>query len=650
MKQPYLFLLLVLLSLLTACATPPLSKPGVSDYAAMSIEEREALELYKAGDFETAAPLLEALSIRPAPASWQWQLKAADAYLQIGNVELSNELLTPLADKQMSPDMMLLYRLVKSNLLLNTFNPDEALIVLYQPPAPQTDEVLQHRYYQLVSEAYRLNGNVLESANALQELDALLLAEPEKRLENQLAIIRILATMTDTALEMLQPSPPGIQGGWMELARLIKLYGQSPDTIDEKIAVWRQQFIEHPAMSELLDGYFRNLETQYQQASHIAVLLPESGRYKNAAKAIRQGLMAAWYNQPEQNRPTLRFYDSSDPETAWPLYIEATERGADFIIGPLQKTAVSQLIHAGELPVPVLALNQINVNITPPDNFFQYSLSPEDEARQAAEHAWLNGKRQPIVLAPTGSWGSRVSNAFVRRWQSLGGQVTDMQAYNAANSDFGQPIQALLDIDQSKQRRQRVQQLLGQRVEFEPRRREDIDFIFLVARDQKARQIRPQLQFHHASNLPIYTTSHAWPGYIDIDRDRDIEGILFPDIPWILAEEGDQPLALSRFKKLLGLKKSNSLRLIAMGIDSYQLLGHLARLQSSEIEALDGKTGQLYMDRLNNIHRQLVWAQIKNSIPSVIGFAPRLTNTRAQNLPDTVSIEETDGGAPISER
>ena len=225
-----------------------------------------------------------------------------------------------------------------------------------------------------------------------------------------------------------------------------------------------------------------------------------------------------------------------------------------------------------------------------------------------------------------------------------------MQAYNAANNDFGQPIKALLDIDQSQQRRQRVQQLLGQPVEFEPRRREDIDFIFLAAHDLKARQIRPQLQFHHASDLPIYTTSHAWPGYIDIDRDRDIEGILFPDIPWILAEEGDQPLSLARFKKLMNLNKSNSLRLIAMGIDSYQLLGHLARLQSSEIEALDGKTGQLYMDRLNNVHRQLVWAQIKNSIPSVIGFAPRLTNTQPQSMLDTVSIEETAGGAPVSER
>ena len=102
--------------------------------------------------------------------------------------------------------------------------------------------------------------------------------------------------------------------------------------------------------------------------------------------------------------------------------------------------------------------------------------------------------------------------------------------------------------------------------------------------------------------------------------------MLFPDIPWLLADEGDQPLSLTRFKQLMDIERSSSLRLMAMGIDSYQLLGHLARLQSSENEALDGKTGQLYMDRLNNIHRQLVWAQMKNSVPSVIGYAPRLAS------------------------
>jgi outer membrane PBP1 activator LpoA protein len=289
--------------------------------------------------------------------------------------------------------------------------------------------------------------------------------------------------------------------------------------------------------------------------------------------------------------------------------------------------------------------------VVPPQNFYQFSLSPEDEARQVAERAWLDGKRQPAMLIPAGSWGSRLGDAFRKRWQSLGGQLTDSQVYDATQNDFGQPIQALLDIDQSNQRRKRIEQLLGEKVEFEPRRREDIDFIFVAAQPEKARQIRPQLQFHHASNLPIYATSHVWQGFVDKSRDSDIEGILFPDIPWLLADDGDQPLSLNRFRKLMNLDRSSSLRLMAMGIDSYQLLGHLARLQTSENEALDGTTGQLYMDRLNNIYRQLVWAQMKDSVPSVIGYAPRLAaNSQQETLEYAPVIDTTIEGAPVSER
>ena len=81
-----------------------------------------------------------------------------------------------------------------------------------------------------------------------------------------------------------------------------------------------------------------------------------------------------------------------------------------------------------------------------------------------------------------------------------------------------------------------------------------------------------------------------------------------------------------------------------MGIDSYQLPGHLARLQNSGSEALDGKTGQLYMDQLNNLHRQLVWAQMKNSTPQVIGYAPRLSSMIGQiedkTILDSAAAEE----------
>ena len=626
MKSFQLIFIFILASVFSACTPTSSTRSDKSTSYQYDSQGQLAIELYNNGEYANAAALFESLGIRQPPEGWEWQLWAADAYLRAGDIEKARSLLEPLQNKMLSKNGLLRLRLVNANLLLKSFNPEEALSILQTPPETPVDPTLLYQYYELTAEAYRLSGNALESARVLQKLDQLLIDEPEKRLDNQLAILRSLTVLTDDALQLMQPQPAGTQGGWMELARLIKQNGLSPEKLQPHLETWKLQFAGHPAMPELLDGYFTRLGAEFKQASHIAVLLPLSGAYQTAAEALKQGLMAAWYEDAPDKRPILKFYDSSNPENVWPLYNEAVERGADFVIGPLQKKAVSQLLNAGELPVAVLALNKVTSNIAPPVNFFQYALSPEDEARQVAEHAWVNGKRLPVVFYPADAWGERIQTAFVERWQSLGGDITSAQPYDSSQYDFAEPIKSTLRIDQSQQRRKRLQSLLGTQLEFEPRRREDVDFIFLAAKAAKARQIRPQIQFHHANDLPVYTTSSAWPGYVNINRDRDIEGILFPDIPWLLADEGSESLSLSAYNNTMGITQSGAYRLVAMGIDSYQLLAHLARLQNSPDEALDGKTGQLYMDRLNNIHRQLVWAEMKNSIPRVTGYAPRINS------------------------
>ncbi len=632
------FVLLILLAAIFSACTPTSStKPSKQTRYQYDNQAQLAIDLYNSGEYANAAALFEPLGSRVPPEGWEWQLWAADAYLRAGDIEKARSLLEPLQNKMLSKDGLLRLRLVNANLLLKSFAAEEALAILQTPPEASVDPALMYQYYELTAEAYRINGNALESANVLQKLDKRLVDEPEKRLENQLAILRSLSVLTDDALQLMQPEPVGVdaatQGGWMELAKLIKQNGLSPEKLQPHLDTWKLQFAGHPAMPELLDGYFTRLGAQFKQASHVAVLLPLSGPYQSAGEAIKQGLMAAWYEDVSDKRPKLNFYDSSNPENVWPLYNEAIQRGADFVIGPLQKPGVSQLLNAGNLPVAVLALNNVSSNIAPPINFFQYSLSPEDEARQVAEHAWVNGKRLPVVFYPANAWGERIQAAFVERWQSLGGNVTASTSYDSAQHDFGEPIKGSLRIDQSQQRRKRLENLLGTRLEFEPRRREDVDFIFLAAKAGKARQIRPQIQFHHANDLPVYTTSSAWPGYININRDRDIEGILFPDIPWLLADEGSDALSLANYNSMMGITQSGVYRLVAMGMDSYSLLAHLARLQNNPNEALDGKTGQLYMDRLNNIRRQLVWAQMKNSIPQVTGYAPRMNSSFLDSQP-----------------
>ena len=78
--------------------------------------------------------------------------------------------------------------------------------------------------------------------------------------------------------------------------------------------------------------------------------------------------------------------------------------------------------------------------------------------------------------------------------------------FNTADRDYGASIMQVLRTDNSRARQQRVQATIGQKLEFEPRRRADIQFIFAPSNlPTPARLLRPQLRFHLAGDIPTYT-------------------------------------------------------------------------------------------------------------------------------------------------
>ena len=616
-----LLTLIVFAMLLAACGQMPErpSGPGPEDP-----DVARAAALSAAGDHLAAAELYRALAARTAAVDRRagYLLDAAEAARSGADWDGTRAAVEQLAALQLPPTQALQRKLLQAEILLQERQPAAALELLGGMPGATQPLGLRIRHQNDVADAYRQLGNLLETANTLQNVDALQ-TDMADRLQTQTEILRSLALLNEQVLIRLQPSPPGIAGGWMELALMVKRANSDPAVLASGFAEWRQRFPQHPALPDLLNTYQQRLQSQLQQVSRIAVLLPQSGVYANVAAAIRDGIVIRSFEIPEHQRPQLRFYDATDPAGIWPLYSRAVDEGAELVIGPLQKDAVSQLLRAGELPVPVLALNQVDMDSAPPNNMYFYSLAPEDEARQAAERAWLDGSRRALVLVPQGDWGERIASAFEQRWQSLGGSVSGSGRYDAQSHDYSDTITQVLHIDQSAARHNEMERMLGRQLEFEPRRREDVDAIFLAARPVQAQGMRPQLQFHHAADLPIYTTSHAWVGQLSASQVEDMRGIRLADIPWMLNDGSTIEHDQETVTRYLAKNAAGFARLYAMGMDALRLVPHLKRLQSTRYESLDGSTGNLYMDEVNQVHRQLVWL-ILDAEPQVIGFTPRL--------------------------
>ncbi|WP_316368253.1 penicillin-binding protein activator [Candidatus Thiodiazotropha sp. CDECU1] len=617
-----LLLTLVLFLVLQGCTTTPKIAPA--EPLELPAHVRLQIELMlESGEYAAAAQQLESLASERLSPQREWLLlEATEYWLKAGNQTRSLLLIEQLQSFDSDPDFVLKWRMLRTEIAVSEGDIETALNLMEPPPDKDAPLILRQHYHRNMAEIFRLSGNLLESASELDVLDLLLEQDEESRLAIQQLLVQTLASMTDTALSMLQPQPPATLIGWMELAKIIKLQITDATELSTQLATWRDRFPQHPALQPLLAGYLQ--QQGLSSEDHIAILLPRSGPYAKVAAAVRDGFMAAWYQQPAPQRPTLQFYDSSELKDTLHIYQQALLQGAKMIVGPLNKDAVRMLLGLEHLDNPILALNQVDdVELYHP-NLFQFGLAPEDEARQAAERAWLEGHRTALILTPTGRWGERIARSFQQRWSDLGGQVMEQQHYNAKENDFSSPIRMLLNINESEARSHALKKLLGRQLETESRARKDADFIFLAARPQKARQLRPQLRFFHAGNLPILSTSHIYTGVNQADLDRDLGKISFVDTPWLFEEGQGGPLSRNNLEKLMPGVKGRYARLFAMGIDSYNLLTQLQDLQTQPGRTFSGKSGSLYLDQSNRLHRLLAWADMENGSAKISGYAPRM--------------------------
>lgn len=355
-----------------------------------------------------------------------------------------------------------------------------------------------------------------------------------------------------------------------------------------------------------------------EQPQRVALLLPLRGQYAASAQAIRNGFLAAYYydKQRNPNVPSVTVIDVSDNvQTA---YQQAISGGANFIVGPLTKPQVEALARENQLQVPTLALNTIGDQRTP-NNLYQFGLSPVYEADQAAQKAWQDGHHNAIIIAQAGPWGQSIANAFANRWQQLGGQIVANLDFTP-RQDISSAIGNLLQVDKSVVSSKGFKQALKDKIPLNEMRRQDFDVVFLVALPQQARLIKPLLKFYFAGDIPVYATSSIYGGTPSPQYDRDLNGIIFPDMPWVLDTPNQLPSGIgtiqSNIVTLWPKSYTSYPKLYAFGIDAYNLVGDLNQLAGAPQSGIGGATGTLYLGPQHQIYRQLQWAQMRNGVPA----------------------------------
>jgi outer membrane PBP1 activator LpoA protein len=347
---------------------------------------------------------------------------------------------------------------------------------------------------------------------------------------------------------------------------------------------------------------------------HVALLLPITGRAAAAAISVRDGFVTAYYQVSPGERPRVQIYDTGSQSVADAL-TQAISAGADFIVGPLTREEVAAAADFPGLRVPLLALNFLPPERAPPAQFYQYALSPEDEARLVARRVLEDHHRRGVALVPAGDWGTRVLAAFRQELQAGGGDLLSAVQIDSGRTDYSAAITEVLRSSDSSARFHRLESIVGTKLQFEPRRRNDIEFIFAPAPVGLERLLRPQLRFHHAGDIPTYATSDAFEP--DVRGNEDLEGLMFPDMPWMLGGDlADAVRAATREAWPAG--GAHRGRLFAFGFDAFRLQQALRLSGVNGTISVAGLTGRLSLDAQRHVRRELGWAQLHNGEPRVL--------------------------------
>lgn len=608
LRAPALALLLVLV---TACA--PLQESGGGP---ASVDRAE--RLLRQNNPAAAAEMYERLAeANPPPRQGDFQLAAARAWLAAARPDDASRVLASLtsslgAEQQFERSLLQVETLVAQGQNAQAWR-QVAGITMPQDAARAT------RLLRLRQETGLRAGQPVEAVRAGIERDRVADTDADR---NQAR--RDLLTDLRAAYDRGQRIDPASSNdplvrGWLEIGQIASNAGRSPLGANAAIERWRGRYPGHPASTIAVGDILSPGATAGTVAGGsgpVALLLPLTGSFASAAELVREGFQAHLAQLPSDRRPELRIYDTGNMTVGAALQ-GALADGASLIAGPLTRPEAQSALELYNGTVPLLLLNSVDAQATG-RGIYQYALSPEEEARQVARRALAAGQRRAVVFAPTGDWGTRVLAAFRDELLRGGGDVVAQGTYGSAGSDFAGMITGALSIDESRARMRRVQQVVGGELVFEARRRSDVDFIFAAGQQPLAlRQIHPQLRFFGAGDVPTYMTSDG----IDSDpvANRDLEGALFTDMPWVLDQSGPAAEVRSSTQTLWGPRGARQSKLFAFGYDAAALAVALSSRQPSW--PVSGVTGRLRVASDGLVQRDLDWARISEGTPRLVGGA-----------------------------
>ncbi len=557
-------------------------------------------------------------------------LKSLYIYLKLRNIQQAELTLEKLNYEIINSDQEVLISIAQADVFLFHGDEKNALSILNKKIDPSTLNLeLQALYANTKASAYFQNNEIVNGVKELIFISPVL-KKDDRDLNNKLIWENLSHLNSEQLSISLNSENDNVLKGWIELISIKKTYQNNLNVEIEKFKEWKKIYTNHDAIDFVDQQIDVIRNAQKNSPKKIAFLLPESGPFAKSANAIKYGFLNNYYLSQSEEPIELFFFNTDDKSLKeraeyilegdtqeksdsekisigfLSIYNEAINSGVDLIIGPIDKTQID-LLNASDgkfNELPILALNYSATNEIRNNKLYQFGLAPEDDIDFISQQALLRNFSNVAILSPSGEWGDRLTQAFSDSWHKKGGNVVSVASYSDTRT-LTKLIQKMLNIDQSENRFRKLYWFSGSKVQFQSRRRQDVDFIYLIATPEMGRQIMPTFAFLDATDIPVFSNSTIYAGEHDV-RDKDLNRLMFTEIPGIMNPD----------ENTLNAWESQDFRyrrLIAMGMDTYNLALRLTILEDSKANAFYGETGTLYMGENQKIRRIPILARFYGS-------------------------------------
>ncbi|HHX8518793.1 TPA: penicillin-binding protein activator [Vibrio diabolicus] len=578
---------------LAACSSGPRQPDGVD----VTLEPTQSVQNYMIQADSTEGSLQN-----------DWLIMATKAAIQANQFDQAELLIKRLARQQLTEVQQAEWQLARATIQQKQGNYSQLLQLLNFKPWWKLPNEQWKDYYLMRADAYQGLNQAFEANRQLVAFGQYSSSAEQREISSR--IWMNFGSYSEYELTSLETEPnEDVLGGWLQLAVYAKTLSGNLSQLKNTLERWLSENPSHPAAIYTPEEIQNILSLDIVKPNNTALLLPLTGKFSPQAQLIRDGFVFAMMNDRNRDPSATLTVIDTNAYNADQIKQRLINENIDFVVGPLEKENV-ELLHttmdgsANGPTIPALALN-IPEDVQPDSNICYLALSPEQEAAQAAKHLFSEGYNFPLILAPKGSFGERVTEAFNKEWRKYSSNKV-AASYFGDKRQLQKDINEVFGLQESKQRIAQMQSLMRIKLETQPRSRRDVDAVYIVARSTELTLIKPfiEVAINPDAKAPqIFSSSRSNSGGATYE---DLTGIIYSDIPLLIDPD---PSVTAEMNELWSEQSNMEKRLKALGMDAYKLIGELPQMKVVPGYSVGGQTGILSIDNNCVVQRELSWAE-----------------------------------------